>query len=65
MPDIVFHMTKGELVCERSLAGGLCLKPAQDYIRNSREKKGWPNPNMPIALCPEHSHRRKPFLKTS
>jgi hypothetical protein len=59
MPDIVFHMTPGEQVCERTIQEGMCLKPAKDYKRNNREKRGWPNPNTPIGLCDEHAAGRK------
>lgn len=55
MGDIVFHMKKGEQVCERYVMGNICLKPAKDYKRNAREKRGWPVPTQPIALCDEHA----------
>lgn len=55
-------MEKGVLVCEKSSCGSrLCLMPAKDYKRRPGESRGWPDPNMPIALCDKHARKRVPL----
>lgn len=57
-------MKPGELVCEKNLIGyGMCRKPAKDYKRTPCEAKGWPDPDMPIALCDECAGKRTPIEK--
>lgn len=56
------NMKKGVLVCERSIHGAkLCLQPAKDYHRRQSEARGWPDKNMPIALCDKHARQRQPL----
>jgi hypothetical protein len=52
------HLNNGGLVCERASGEIMCLETAEDYKRNAREAKDWPNPNTPIALCKKHSKGR-------
>jgi hypothetical protein len=53
------HQANGGLVCEAYYkSSNQCLLPAKDYIRTKVERKGWPDPTMPIALCAEHAGKR-------
>lgn len=62
MAHIKLVMKKGNLVCEKMAAGiTMCLMPAKDYRRMPIESKGWPDPNMPIALCDQHAGKRIPL----